>query len=147
MNSFILDRLKGMECEMEALFREFFFSKSPLAMLARRAWQPSTDVYETEENIVVLMEIPGVKPAELEVTLTTEVLQVCGCRADPGEGQKLRVTQMEIHYGPFERRVRLHRPIDRDQASVHYRDGFLEVTLPKARQAVVVEKVSHIKVS
>ena len=147
MNSFLLDRLKGMECEMEALFREFFFSKSPLAMLARHTWQPPTDVYETEENIVVLMEIPGVKPEQLDVTLTSEVLQVRGSRADPGAGQKLRVTQMEIHYGLFERRVRLHRPIDRDQASVHYRDGFLEVTLPKASQAVVVEKVSHIKVS
>lgn len=146
MNPFFLDRFKGMECEMEALFREFLVSKNPLVMLARHVWQPPTDVYETDENVVVVMEISGVKPEELEVTLTNEVLQVRGCRADPGKGRKLRITQMEIHYGPFERRVRLHRSIDRDQASVHYCDGFLEVRLPKASKAVIVGKVSHIKI-
>jgi len=142
------DRLKGIEGEMEAIFRDFFVShSSPFAMLGRHAWQPPTDVYETDQSVIVRMEIPGVNRKALEVTLTGDILQVRGFRTDPAAGKKLYITQMEIHYGPFEGRVRLPRAIDQDQATAHYHDGFLEVNLPKSATQVTVERRSQIQIS
>ncbi len=136
-----------LECEMEALFREFFGSRSPLVMLTRSVWQPPTDVYETEQNVVVRMEVPGVRPENLVVMLMGDILEVRGFRSDPAQGQKVRLSQMEIHYGPFQRRIRLHQPIDGKRYQARYRDGFLEVELRKATAPEVLVKEISIRIS
>ena len=94
-------------------------------------WQPDTDVFETDDNIVVRVEVAGVTREDVHVGVDGAVLRISGNRkaAEPTDVRRLH--QMEIASGPFERRVEIAIPFDRTAVSAHLADGFLTVTLPK----------------
>jgi HSP20 family protein len=94
-------------------------------------WQPDIDVFETEEAIVVLAEIAGIRAEDLRVTVDGEELRISGVRRVPERSDVKRLLQMEIAAGPFERRLRIAFPFDRENVSAHLSDGFLTVTLPR----------------
>jgi HSP20 family protein len=94
-------------------------------------WQPDIDVFETEEAIVVLAEIAGIRAEDLRVTVDGEMLRISGVRRVPERSDVKRLLQMEIAAGPFERRLRISLPFDRENVSAHLSDGFLTVTLPR----------------
>lgn len=105
-------------------------------------WQPDVDVFETEEAFVVRAELAGVRRGELRVTVDGDRLRIRGMR--DGEGRRaVRLHQMEIATGPFERSLRIPEDVDRDQVSAHLEDGLLTVTLGKrstGRRTVPVER-------
>jgi HSP20 family protein len=115
-----------------------------VAMQALR-FQPNVDVYETAAALVVKVELAGVAPEGLSLTLSADnrALVIAGERKERREepGDYLRGCQLEIYFGPFEREVPLPAdiPIDREQISASYREGFLIIVLPKraARRAEV----------
>jgi HSP20 family protein len=94
-------------------------------------WQPDVDVFETETGVVVLVEIAGIRSDDLRVTVDGEVLRISGVRRVPERPDLKRLLQMEIAAGPFERRLRIPIPFDRDKVTAHLADGFLTVTLPR----------------
>ncbi|UCG14636.1 MAG: Hsp20/alpha crystallin family protein [Deltaproteobacteria bacterium] len=94
-------------------------------------WRPSLDLYETPEEFVVLMDLAGVQPKDVEVIVERQVVRISGNRCRPGDDNVTRVHHMEIDFGPFNHGVRLPGPVDPDAASSNYRDGFLLVRLPK----------------
>jgi HSP20 family molecular chaperone IbpA len=102
----------------------------------RDVWQPPTDVYETDRQIVVKMSIPGIDPGHVSVKCNGEVLTICGTRRGPDPSTVRRYHQMEIPNGYFERRIAIHRPFDPLQAAGRYVDGFLYVLIPVAPHAV-----------
>ena len=104
-----------------------------------RVWHPPTDVYETDTDITVKIEIAGVEEDEFAVRLDGRVLTVYGNRFDPAS--KLAYQQMEISYGEFRSQVYLPGDVDADGATAAYDDGFLYVVLPKARRE---QKVSVV---
>ncbi len=106
------------------------------------SWQPDVDVFETETAIVVRAEIAGVRSQDLKVRVDGQVLRIGGVRPAPEGSEVKRLHQVEIASGPFERRVQIPFPFERDRVSAHVADGFLTVTLPKRQtspQAVPVE--------
>lgn len=104
----------------------------PLAeRLGRDRWQPLADVYETEKAIVVRLELAGVAPADIQVSVDGDVLRIRGRRQPRVDADAQRVHQMEIAFGPFERALRIGIPFDRDNVSARIEDGFLRVTLPR----------------
>ncbi|MBW2270051.1 MAG: Hsp20/alpha crystallin family protein [Deltaproteobacteria bacterium] len=94
-------------------------------------WQPDVDIFETEKKLVVRLELAGVQGAELQVTVDGDALRISGVRLAPEPADVRRLHQMEIATGPFERRLRMPIPFDREGVSAHLADGFLTVTLPK----------------
>jgi HSP20 family protein len=94
-------------------------------------WQPDVDVFETEAEVVVLVEIAGIRSEDLRVTVDGEELRISGVRRVPERPDAKRLLQMEIAAGPFERRLRIPIPYDRDRVTAHLADGFLTVTLPR----------------
>ena len=100
----------------------------------RRAviWVPPTDVFETEDQIVVQVEIAGVRQADLSVSLQDRRLIITGTRADPGPTQRA-YHQMQVRFGDFGTEVELPAPVDENQVSAAYVDGFLRIVLPKRR--------------
>jgi HSP20 family protein len=94
-------------------------------------WQPDVDVFETETEVVVLAEIAGIRSEDLRVTVDGEELRISGIRRVPERSDVKRLLQMEITAGPFERRLRIPIPFDRERVSAHLADGFLTVTLPR----------------
>jgi len=115
----------------------------PLETVSRRAWVPPTDVYETEEAVVVQLEIPGVSEDDLEISIFEKSLVISGHRADPLLSEKTAYHRMEIQYGDFETEVYLPVALVQDEVEAEYRGGFLTVRLPKAcarRVTVPVEE-------
>lgn len=94
-------------------------------------WQPDVDIFETESAVVVRAEIAGVRSEDLNIRVDGSILRIAGVRRAADASQVKRLHQMEIACGPFERRLRISIPFDRDGVSAHVANGFLTVTLPK----------------
>ncbi|OIP27146.1 MAG: Hsp20/alpha crystallin family protein [Chloroflexi bacterium CG_4_9_14_3_um_filter_45_9] len=121
----------NIQREMEWLIEEVVSRKPPMVRFSPRTWQPAIDVYETDENVVVLVELAGIKQDEIEVLAQNNILTVRGERRDIKQGIKRTYSQMEILWGPFERNITLPANVDVEQIEAFYNAGFLEVILPK----------------
>jgi HSP20 family protein len=94
-------------------------------------WSPPTDVYETDNNYVVRLEIAGMREDGFDISVEDKFLTISGNRPDVPERRAYQ--QMEIRFGKFESVVGLPGPIDLDASRAEYKEGFLTVTLPKAK--------------
>jgi len=92
------------------------------------------DVFETDGNIYVRVEISGVRGEDLRVSIDGEVLRISGVRRVPSVPNVRRLHQMEIAFGPFERQVRISLPFERDAVAAHLEDGFLVISLRRTRK-------------
>ena len=100
-----------------------------------RYYVPQTDIYETEDALTVVMEVPGVEKKDLEVHLENDVLRVEG-RIDFGKYEGLEPLYTEYNVGHFARAFTLSRKIDQQQINAQVEDGVLKLTLKKAPEAM-----------
>src|SRR5262249_46325021 len=119
--------------ELDVYFNEVAHGR-PVGFVASPKWKPRTDVYETDEELIVHMDIAGMQAEEFHVELDEGILKVSGertIRQQGGGSGKRHYHAMEVQIGPFERRFRL--PVVVDPASIRatYEHGFLEIRLPK----------------
>ncbi len=98
--------------------------------LQSHAWSPPTDLYETEDAYVVRIEIAGMRQQDFSVTLQNNFLIVSGTRSETPERRAYQ--QMEIRFGEFSSVVAIPSPVDAENATAEYEDGFLIVTLPRS---------------
>jgi len=95
-------------------------------------WAPLVDIYETDQELVLAAELPGLSREQIGVELDGDRLTLKGERkADAGRSY-LRVERPQ---GPFERSFTLNVPVDESRMTATYRDGVLEIVLPKAGEA------------
>lgn len=92
-------------------------------------WSPPTDVYETEENCVIKVEVAGMRDEDFEVAFENNILMIHGHRPDRNE--KRAYHQMEIRFGRFEIAVEVPVVVDIEKSIAEYKDGFLVIILPK----------------
>ncbi len=92
-------------------------------------WHPPTDVYETDEKIIVRVEIAGMKDGDVAVNFDHHILTINGTRMEVSE--KRAFHQMEIFFGEFSSAIEIIVPIDAENIQAEYTDGFLHVFLPK----------------
>ena len=99
--------------------------------------RPLVDIYETGEDVVVVVEMPGINIEALEVTVSGRQLTVAGQKEDLGSRRPGRLySQMEINCGSFERTVALPTEVDADKAEASYQQGFLEIVFPKSKKEI-----------
>jgi HSP20 family protein len=115
--------------ELEVYFNEVAHGR-PVGFVGSPKWKPPTDVYETPEEIVVHMDVAGVRPEDFTVEYAEGVLTIAGARPPRGEGKR-HYHAMEVQIGPFERRLRLPAPVEPTSLRATYDQGFLEVRLTK----------------
>ncbi len=113
------------------MLRETSSAQRWVAARQNRLWRPSTDVYETDDCVVVKVEVAGMRGDDFVISLDSKVLTVSGVRHDPAE--KLAYQQMEILYGQFETEVMLNRTVETEKIEAVYQNGFLIVRLPKVK--------------
>jgi HSP20 family protein len=140
-----LDRLRMLERQLDKLATEFFFSESFLDAPRGGLWQPPTDVYETDTEVVVRIEAPGLDVSDIRIVLQSNALLVRAVRRDPSLDEKRTYHQLEIRYGLFERVVQLPRNIRHEEAEATYTSGFLVVTVPKCPEAREATAVVHLR--
>ena len=100
-------------------------------MTAKRLWRPPTDVFETEQQVVVLAEIAGMEHKDVNGTFSNNVLVIRGERKERALAHKTFYRNMEINYGTFEKNIYLSESVDPQNAKAEYRDGFHEIRLDK----------------
>ncbi len=98
---------------------------------SNRSFVPPTDVLELPEKIVVMVEIAGMRAAEINVSLVGRELSISGTRERPSI-PATAYHQVEIGFGEFQVDIQLPQPVSRDSVSASYRDGLLVVELSKA---------------
>lgn len=102
-----------------------------ISMKRSHVWRPPTDVHENSEAILVQVEVAGMRGGEFSITYESDLLLIRGSRADMRTGNEYH--QLEIPYGDFAVDIKLPVAIDADRIEAFYGDGFLKVTLPKAK--------------
>ena len=101
---------------------------------AGRVWSPAVDVAETEHEIVLRAELPSMKQDDIDIELAGDTLSLRGERKFENEERKDNFVRVERSYGRFQRSFTLGVPVQNDQVSATYRDGVLEIHLPKLEQ-------------
>ena len=97
----------------------------------RGGFWPAVDSYRTENpaQLVVIVELPGIDPEQVQIVLHDRALIIAGERIRPKTGGR-RYHQMEIDHGPFQRRIQVHEQVDAEAASATYERGLLRIVLP-----------------
>lgn len=109
--------------------------KKEEATIPARTFLPTTDIFETDDALKVVMEMPGVDKANLEVNVENDVLSVSG-RIDLSKYEKLQPVYTEYNIGHYRRTFNLSSSrINQDRIAAEMKDGVLTLTLPKVEQA------------
>lgn len=116
--------------------KEFLIFNKPIVSTRSNLWQPPTDVYETDENIIVKLDISGVKANDVNITFNDNILTICGTRGSNSIHSKTCFYQVEIRYGLFERKIEVPKPIVENSIRAKFSDGFLIITLPKTNKSI-----------
>lgn len=99
------------------------------------AWVPPCDVFEDQESIKIVAEIPGVSPDQVKLNLENNLLTIRGEKKQEAEERTERVHRYERSFGSFERSFALPGTVDPERIQADYSHGILTVTLPKAEKA------------
>lgn len=117
-----------------------FFSREFDIWEGHRAFD--VDIYEDENNIVVKAELPGVNKEDISVSLTEDTLTISGKKTEEKKIEKENYYRKEIRSGSFSRSFTLPCAVDKEKVKASYKNGILEIVLPKAEK----EKEKEIKI-
>ena len=106
---------------------------------------PRVDVTEDKDNLYVHAEIPGVEKSEIKINVTGDVLTISGEKKTEKRDENKNYYRVERNYGSFSRSFTLPAEVVVEKISAEYKDGVLNVTLPKTEEAKVVEKQIEVK--
>jgi HSP20 family protein len=106
-------------------------------------WSPALDIFQDKDNVVVKVELPGIKKEEISISMHEGMLTISGERKLEEETKEGETYRRERFHGKFHRSLALPTPVDANKVKAAYKDGILTVTLPKAEEA----KPKQIEVS
>ena len=108
---------------------------NPILTTGRHRWQPQVDICECADEIMVCVELAGVKVEDLHVELDRTSVKVSGWRREPPLKESTRYRLAEIPYGYFERCLSLPAAVNGEEASANFGEGLLQLFLPKRKDA------------
>lgn len=129
-------KLMAKHSSIEKLFEEFFYVGKNYDFSPSTPWQPPTDVYETEKDIIIKIAISGLRHEDISVVFSNHILTVSGRRRDDSAQQKVCFYQVEIRHGYFERKIKIPKHVDANNIHATYENGFILVTIPKTEKAI-----------
>jgi HSP20 family protein len=124
--------LVSMRDAMDRLFEDSFVQPRLGWIAPSGAASLALDVYETNDNVVVKAALPGVKPDEVEVTITGNTLTISGESKEENEVKEANYIRKESRYGTFSRSVTLPSGLKADKADATFENGVLTLKIPKA---------------
>jgi len=124
--------------EMDRVW-DSFFGERPLARIWEREWAPSLDLSETKDNFVVKAEVPGMNAKDINISLTGDLLTIKGEKKQEKEEKEEDYHLVERSYGAFSRSVRLPTEVESSKIEASYKNGILNITLPKSEKVKAKE--------
>ena len=126
--------LVDIQGEVNRLFDSFAGRPMAGAPAAGRPWLPAVDMHETKDELVLRVELPGVREKDVTVSITGDLLTIKGERRWDDQSKDQTLLHVERVYGQFERLIQLPMAVQADKVKAAYRDGLLEIKLPKAEE-------------
>ncbi|MCU4138567.1 MAG: Small heat shock protein IbpA [Thermodesulfobacteria bacterium] len=139
----LLRPIQELKKEMDRIWQDFFGKSLLSEKWESIEWIPAVDVSETDNEIIVKVDVPGVKPEDMEISLSDNVLIIKGEKKKEEEEKKENFYRMERYYGSFMRSIQLPCEIEEDKISATYKNGVLKIVLPKKPE----EKKKVIKIN
>jgi HSP20 family protein len=129
-----------MERRFEDLFRRPFSLMDPswwprLRMSEAEVLSPTVDIFEEGDDVVVKAELPGIKKEDISVDITDNTLVISGERKQEEKVEKKDYYRLERSYGSFSRTLRMPTEVKTDKAKANFKDGVLEIRVPKTEEA------------
>jgi HSP20 family protein len=128
-----LNRWASLRDDLDTLLELPFLTSNRQTQLFS-GWTPALDLYQNNDNVVAMVELPGMRKEEIEISLQDGMLTIAGERKAES-GQENGATRTERFIGKFRRSVSLPTRVDANKVNATYKDGILTVTLPKAEEA------------
>ena len=129
----LFKELEDMQQQTGRMLRSMSISR--MMPMEAAPWQPPVDIYESEQEVYVYVDIAGIDPDKLEVIVEEQQLSLKGRRELPKQNIIACIHQLEIELGEFERTIALSTIIDIDSVSSMYTNGLLVITLPKKKKS------------
>lgn len=132
--------------EIDKLFSDFF-GETSLAPSVNFDYLPKIDVKETQTEFQIRADLPGLSEKDIDVQYSDGTIQIKGERNFENEEKKDDYHRIERSYGKFERRIALPSEIQEDKIEAEYKNGVLNLTLPKSEKAKTSQKKIAVKAS
>ncbi|MBW1666518.1 MAG: Hsp20/alpha crystallin family protein [Deltaproteobacteria bacterium] len=134
--------IERLRRDIDRLFARFWddFRVPFLSSVARET--PSLDMSETKDSLIIKAEIPGVKPENLDISITGDILTIRGTVRDEFTTEGAGYSRRERRYGSFSRNVQLPCKVLVDDVEATYKEGILNIVMPKCKP----EQLSEIKI-
>jgi len=126
--------LGDIQHEVNRLF-DNFSGRPAQGTAGERMWLPAVDVRETKDEVVLSFDVPGMSEKDIQLSITGDLMTVKGERRFERDDSQDTYHRVERVYGKFERTVQLAMPVQTDKVKATYREGVLEVKLPKVEAA------------
>jgi HSP20 family protein len=135
-NDEIIKDIRYLQETMERLLSDFSGLRTPPLLGKAAVWRPFTDVYETDKEVVVRMEVAGMDATDFEIVLGGRVLTIRGVRRDASPSARKHFHKMEIRLGAFERNIEVPPDVQISAAAANYENGYLVLRLTKGARRV-----------
>ncbi|MBW2407432.1 MAG: Hsp20/alpha crystallin family protein [Deltaproteobacteria bacterium] len=129
--------------EMDDLFNRIF-GETSLSKIGFGKWQPLVDISETDTDVIVKAELPGIDAKDVDVSITGDRLIIKGEKQQEKEEKEENRYRSERYYGTYQRVIDLPTLVEEDKTEATYKKGILTITLPKVEK--VKKKQIKIKV-
>jgi len=130
--------------KMNRLFEDVFTGQSEGKELAASTWAPAVDIFETESDLVMTAEVPGIDEKDIEIKIEDNTLILKGARKFEKETKEENYHRIERSYGSFYRAFTLPNSIDPERIQAEHENGVLKITMPK-RTELKPRKVKILK--
>jgi HSP20 family protein len=126
--------MRNLHERMDRVFEDFFRGPRLIPWESAESVFP-LDLYETEESLVVKAPLPGVKPEDVDISITGDILTIKGETKSEEEVKRESYHRRELRYGSFCRSVPLPAEVEHGKAEANFEQGILTITLPKTAEA------------
>ncbi|MFQ6038920.1 MAG: Hsp20/alpha crystallin family protein [Candidatus Aminicenantales bacterium] len=130
--------------KMNQLFEEAFSTRGEERDLVSTTWTPSVDIYETEQDLVLTAELPGIDEKDIEIKIEDHTLSIKGERKFEKETKEENYHRIERSYGSFYRSFTIPQYVDQEKIQAEHENGVLRITMPK-RPELKAKKIKVLK--
>jgi HSP20 family protein len=142
------DPFMALQSEMNRLFDDFM--DRPFGLMPRMAgfddeFWPNIDVYETDKEIKLTAELPGMDEKDIDISINNNILTISGKKESDKVDEQSSYYRRERSYGEFQRSIQLPGEVDIDKIDATYDKGILTLTVPKPAESVTTAKKIAVK--
>ena len=127
--------LMSLREAMDRLFEESFVRPGSRSLTGYSGSDLALDMYETDDDVVITTTMPGVRPEDVDISITGDILTIKGEMKQEAKNEKSNYLRQERRYGSFARTVQIPVPVQSDKADAKFKDGVLTLSIPKAEEA------------